>query len=577
MARGGYDTTGIPKQRGLPRPNAMESPDGQAREARTTHQVPAPEEPNFQGLLPDPMDIEMYSLDDANRNTTLPEDLSIINAAAPRMSDDSDSNAVAEALHDNMEDDDKSSRPSRFTEEKRLVLDQWMADNHNTPYPTSGEIERLAQATSLSTKQIQQYFCNYRRRRLEKSQVSRVASSSSLQDGQEPLQHLGDVEMEPESVDVRPAGDSPRSTDADASRVSIEARPPSRQSNRSSLSPSLEQSNSPRAQDGTTDCQCLAMPSFSESDDNLLGWWLRVLCDCKTHPSQWESPSEMPPPLPPCTGIVGLELAASGPSVASRLSADDAQPAMGSARSANDSIHWAGSSVYSMATFTSRGSRRGRRAYGSIHDWQLPFSDVNTAHRCEHCGNAFKTGYTLKRHVQSVHEPSERWVCGPVVRTDGSLLCPTCLQDPLDCDHGMLACWRKSEEERTFFRKDLLKQHLRLVHDFGQESTPEDGDTVALLGMHQFRERPNDILCRIGPQLVNIKSASHEWACRKTSLSREQFESCWAKLLRKALERESEGVARQDSAGAYVIENYLEQLRDMLITYDSCVQNFGYH
>lgn len=515
------------------------------------------------------MEIELSPRDKADRNEPSRDQPSTSNTVEPEMADNADLAVAIQPSDENREEDAQSNPSTRFTDGQRCVLDQWMADNHSTPYPTAADKEQLAQGTGLSTRQIQQYFCNYRRRHLGKSHLSQVASVSSMRDVLASSSQSGDIEMGPVSVDERREENSPISTDADAPGVSIEARPPSRQFNRSSQSPSLEQSNSPDAQSGATDSQGFSTASLSESDDNLLEWWLRVHCDYPTDPGQWKDTPEMPPPPSHCTGLIGVIPAAPGPSITTRHSITEVQPTTGSVRSGIDSLHRVGSSVYSIATFTSRGSRRGRRAYGNVHEPQPPSSNTKAAHECEQCGKPFKTGYTLKRHIQSVHESTERWVCAPVVRTEGSLLCPTCLQDPLCCSHGMLACWEKPEAERTFYRKDSLKQHLRLVHNFGSEPTAEDTDTLALLCMHRPLENSNAILQRLGVELVQAKSAYYEWAFREHGLSREMFESNWAEALKRAFALDSDAEPARESADDNVTEYCLTQLRGVMDSYDA--------
>jgi hypothetical protein len=521
-------------------------------------------------LPPDQMDIEPVPCDDPSRTEPSQAEFLTGNSIEPRSPCNGDLDTTIQPSDASMEDKTKSSRPPRFTEKQKLVLDQWMAANLRTPYPSSADTEQLAQATALSAKQVQQYFSNYRRRHLEKSHLSQVASMTSMQ---ESLLQIDDMEVEPTSPDGRPEEDSPRSTDEDALGVSIEAHPPSRQFNRSSYSPGLEQGNSPDAQLGSADSHGLALPPLSKTDETLLQWWLRVHDNDATDPDQWKDHSEMPSPSSWCAGLAGAISAASGPRIASGISAGDVQFTTQSARSANDSLHRVGSSVYSMGTFTSRGSRRGRRAYGNLHEPQVQSSNAKGTHKCEHCGNAFTTGYTLKRHVQSVHDPNERWVCAPVVRTGDSLLCPTCLEDPLVCDHGMLSCWEKPEDERTFYRKDLLKQHLTLVHGFGSERRTEAADTLALLGMHQYQDQGRSsaemILPRIGAQLVQVKSACYTRASEEHDWSREMFEPCWARAMKSVFTFDSDGGPVRQLPGGGVDEYCIQQLGRVIDRYEA--------
>ncbi|KAH7133755.1 hypothetical protein EDB81DRAFT_727209 [Dactylonectria macrodidyma] len=91
--------------------------------------------------------------------------------------------------------------------------------------------------------------------------------------------------------------------------------------------------------------------------------------------------------------------------------------------------------------------------------------------QCTFCTDTFRTKHDWKRHEKSLHLPLESWACAPhgsraINPTNGQLCCVYCGQVEPDDDHveahNPFAC-----QERTFLRKDHLKQHLRLVHNAG--------------------------------------------------------------------------------------------------------------
>ncbi|KAF4466466.1 C2H2 type zinc finger domain-containing [Fusarium albosuccineum] len=93
------------------------------------------------------------------------------------------------------------------------------------------------------------------------------------------------------------------------------------------------------------------------------------------------------------------------------------------------------------------------------------------AFQCTFCTETFRTKYDWQRHENSLHLPLERWVCspnGPSVANPetGQTYCVFCGKAEPDethlATHNPAAC-----QERSFSRKDHLKQHLRLVHNAG--------------------------------------------------------------------------------------------------------------
>jgi len=97
----------------------------------------------------------------------------------------------------------------------------------------------------------------------------------------------------------------------------------------------------------------------------------------------------------------------------------------------------------------------------------LPTSEKRFA--CTECVKSFEHASDWKRHEAGVHGYNDReWIC---VLTEAFKLrteCVFCLQriDSLDHfqKHAIVPCSSKCTIERTFPRKDLLKQHVLLAH-----------------------------------------------------------------------------------------------------------------
>ncbi|KAH7024565.1 uncharacterized protein B0I36DRAFT_331636 [Microdochium trichocladiopsis] len=97
--------------------------------------------------------------------------------------------------------------------------------------------------------------------------------------------------------------------------------------------------------------------------------------------------------------------------------------------------------------------------------------------QCTFCPDAFVKRHDWQRHEKSQHLALEWWTCCPddglaATHIDPLTAVVTCvfcgIRDPdrqhLDGQHGLAACAARSVAERTFYRKDHLRQHLRLMH-----------------------------------------------------------------------------------------------------------------
>lgn len=133
-----------------------------------------------------------------------------------------------------------------------------------------------------------------------------------------------------------------------------------------------------------------------------------------------------------------------------------------------------GSSV-SLGSRNSLGSRgkdrRRRRRTAANPSRNLKVQELRPF-QCTFCTDRFRTKYDWSRHEKSLHLSLEKWICSPLgpvsVDSSGQRHCVYCNEaNPSDEhveSHNHRACEEKGLDARTFYRKDHLRQHLRLVH-----------------------------------------------------------------------------------------------------------------
>nr|AGU10929.1 Homeobox KN domain [uncultured organism] len=324
------------------------------------------------------------------------------------------------AMNDENANEAEESGPktgARFSREAVKVLRGWLSTHHRHPYPTDDEKENLKRQTGLNKIQITNWLANARRRgkvRAPRSTSPAVGNYPNAMDiprrNQLAMKNMNPLERWKNS----PPEHEPASVAAIANAVS---------------SSSLHSDHdSPYA-------------SYAHSDDFSNRSGLRDSSASSLGTSH-----------------------SSGGSFASAFS------------------HKSKGSLGSFNSFGNRGRRRRRRAATK------PVKNLNTAgpvrtFQCTFCTETFKTKHDWQRHEKSLHLSLERWVCCP----DGAVQyctelemsqCVFCLLPNPPAGHGethnFSSCTDRSLEERTFYRKDHLRQHLNLVHDVKfQASTME--------------------------------------------------------------------------------------------------------
>ena len=108
--------------------------------------------------------------------------------------------------------------------------------------------------------------------------------------------------------------------------------------------------------------------------------------------------------------------------------------------------------------------------------------------QCTFCTDTFPAKYDWQRHEKSLHLALERWTCCPdhtgtyTVPMTGCQHCNFCNeQDPIPAhleSHNFHTCQEKTMQERTFYRKDHLRQHLKLMHSAKFEPHMESWKTT---------------------------------------------------------------------------------------------------
>lgn len=148
--------------------------------------------------------------------------------------------------------------------------------------------------------------------------------------------------------------------------------------------------------------------------------------------------------------------------------------------SANTSHSHSSASVYSFGSLGSLGSQgsfgrgRRRRRRKALPATAKPPSGAPKTFQCTFCTETFRTKHDWQRHEKSLHLSLERWVCSPngakaFNLENGQMSCVFCGQanpDEAHIDsHNYAACQERTAPERSFYRKDHLRQHLKLVHN----------------------------------------------------------------------------------------------------------------
>lgn len=318
---------------------------------------------------------------------------------------------------------------SRFHRDAVKVLKQWLSEHTDHPYPNERERDELKELTGLKRSQINNWLANARRRgkvRPSSDPASPILGAvdiptqNNLNQSYENLGPLDRWKCSP------PENEPARMTDI-AQAITSNYLP------HDSISGSLQNSRTS------------SRKASSEEDSSNLS-------------IMFQPPSES---------------------------------SFETRNSTNSSFSFASSQSYrSRQSFASSQDRRRRRRAPLLHQRQNSLvkpSPVNTKKgknaggaggkerifQCTFCTETFLSKYDWQRHEKSLHLALERWTCCPSGSTRIDPI--TGIQQCIFCDeltptvshlehHNYQACQEKTVPERTFYRKDHLRQHLRLMH-----------------------------------------------------------------------------------------------------------------
>ncbi|KAI5463136.1 hypothetical protein BGZ63DRAFT_412802 [Mariannaea sp. PMI_226] len=316
---------------------------------------------------------------------------------------------------------------ARFSRESVRILKNWLSTHNRHPYPSDEEKEMLQRQTGLNKTQITNWLANARRRGKVQTQAPRSTSphyrtwSGAIDiprrstPAYESMGRRGTPAFETMNPLQRwehsPPENEPASVTAIARAVTASS---------SGLSSGL---NSPF--------------SLNYTDDGSS----KSICNQSSASS------------------LGTSHSSNG--------------SFGSAYSHGSRNSWGS---FSSTAINGRGRRRRRRRTAAKpgNEPSTSLSAPLKTFQCTFCTETFRTKHDWQRHEKSLHLSLERWVCSPhgpraVNPENGQMSCVFCgLANPDDAHiegHNHSACQERTPEERTFYRKDHLNQHLRLVHN----------------------------------------------------------------------------------------------------------------
>lgn len=301
--------------------------------------------------------------------------------------------------------DNSAKVGARFSRQSVRILKDWLGLHHRHPYPTDSEREVLMSKTGLNKTQITNWLANARRRGKTRPTVTPPTVGNYANAMDIPRRATPALEyMNPlERWKHSPPEHEPASATAIAKAVTA-----------SSFSSGMDSPYTSYADDGSN----------------------RSLYNVSS------------------TSSLGTSHSSAG-SFASAYS------------------HRSRGSFGSFGSFGNQGRRRRRRRQAPKPAKVIAAGPARTF-QCTFCTESFKTKHDWQRHEKSLHLSLERWICCPngPIQYNKEYERPACVY----CDHpnpssnhaeahNHSSCAEKPIGERTFYRKDHLRQHLNLVHD----------------------------------------------------------------------------------------------------------------
>ncbi|KAL2075103.1 hypothetical protein VTL71DRAFT_45 [Oculimacula yallundae] len=293
------------------------------------------------------------------------------------------------------------SRP-RFPRTALRLLEEWLSKHRESPYPTLKDLDLLTASTGLKRSQISNWFANVRKR--GKVPISRVP--------------------QPPADEV----------------VELPTQIPSA----NSYEPLFH-----RWLNSWTDQEASVLPAILEAVSQLKGAPSGEFLRGSTRFHRQFCPSE--------SSLSSMEVRSYAASITSVWSEER-------------------KTIDNQSTVSTQPKRRHRRPPVQLDSCPCSGVDqllVSRRFQCTFCPDRFRTKYDWQRHEKSIHLPLEKWMCSPHGSVDvnsatNEVTCAFCgIVEPSPehiLGHRYAACALRSVAERTFYRKDHLRQHLRLMH-----------------------------------------------------------------------------------------------------------------
>jgi hypothetical protein len=342
---------------------------------------------------------------------------------------------------------DKKSN-SRFSKTAIKVLRNWLDEHQTNPYPTEEEKELLGRTTGLRLAQINTWLANARRR--GKAGVKNKATMDGLS-------QANTTSLPPTAAIGIPG----------AREIEINKW--------SDMNPLERWKHSP--------------PQNEPAPFNAIADAL----DRRDLPDYAEESSS-----PSTFGWQGLESSQDDSSFSHNRAGSVTSQEKSTSNSAASSAAWSGSrESFGSGSFHSFGSslngRKERRRRRKLPGPALkkPSNDKNAKKdrifQCTFCTDTFTTKYDWQRHEKTLHLSLEKYICCPLGPetldpATGKTVCSYCREPEPTKDHieshNHRQCLDKGFTGRTFYRKDHLRQHLRLVHELKLLPHMEDWKTT---------------------------------------------------------------------------------------------------
>ncbi|KAK2810042.1 hypothetical protein FQN50_003236 [Emmonsiellopsis sp. PD_5] len=314
---------------------------------------------------------------------------------------------------------------ARFSREAVRILKSWLSNHITHPYPTDEEKNELKQKTGLKRSQICNWLANARRR----GKVRPTPRDSSPPPGASRALNIPGKRLDP-GIDIS------HLTPFERWKYSPPEHEPAAATD---IIRAMESTPYPPGENASHPGHVRSYSRKTGSSNDGSSSFSNVM-----HP----------------------------PSVSSySLSLDTTKSSISDMSFASAFSHRSSRASFNSMDAKERRRRRHKSAVGQ-NTFQKARANNSRIFQCTFCSDSFATKYDWQRHEKSLHLALDKWICAPqggVLSLNGVLVCAFCRSPNPDErhleTHNCNACQEKSIQERTFYRKDHLSQHLRLMHD----------------------------------------------------------------------------------------------------------------